>query len=243
MTRAPALALALAACAPSTAPPPRSAPAAPAEATALHLSGELPATPSGIGAPGSIVESLYDVCLDDGGRVARVTPAPGLAAADEAIVKALGRWSWFVVARAPRPCWRQRVLLGVPAASRLVRQAAVDVRGHALARATATPPAALSALYAGRVVDGAYKVCLGDDERVQSVRPMSGIAGGDDWATATLRATAWEVVAGPLARAPYCFAASVRLDLSATPARGAAPSLPPPSARPREPGVSIVVLR
>ncbi len=242
--RRAALALALVACAPAppaTTPPTR--PAAPADATALHLSGDLPPTPAGLGAPGSVVESLYDVCLDDAGRVARVTPAPGLVAVDEAIVKALARWSWFVVARAPRPCWRQRVLLGVPAPSRIVRQAGADIRAQSLSRPTTAPSRALLALYAGRTADGVYKVCVGDDARVQSVRPISSLAGGDDWAGAILRASAWEVLAGPLAQAPYCFAATVHLDASPIAAERGAPSLPPPSARPRQPGVSIVVTR
>lgn len=239
--RRAALALALAACTPAATPPPATPPTAPvADATALQLAGELPATPAGVGAPGSVVESLYDVCLDDAGRVARVTPAPGLPAADEAVVKGLARWSWLVVAHAPRPCWRQRVLFGVPAEGRLVRQAGADTRGHSLARPTTAPPAALLALYAGRTVDGVYKVCVGDDGRAQSVRPVTSLAGGDDWAGAILRASRWEVVVGPLAQAPYCFAATLRLDASATPPQRGAPPLP---ARPREPGVSIVVTR
>jgi len=239
-----ALAVALAAgCATSPTTPPPAAPSpTTTSATALHLLGELPSL-ADAGAPGSIVEARYDVCLDDGGRVARVTPAPGLAAADGAIVKALARWSWFVVARAPRPCFRQSVLVGVPAVGRIVRQAGAELRAHALARPVTTAPATLTALHAGKIVDGVYKVCVGDDGRVGSVRPVAGIAGGDNWSSASLRATAWEVVVGPLTQAPYCFAATVHVDASTVVARDGAPKLPPPEARPKEPGVSIVVTR
>ena len=243
MTRA-ALAVALAAgCATSPTTPPAAAPsAATTSATALHLLGELPSL-ADAGAPGSIVEARYDVCLDDAGRVARVSPAPGLAAADGAIVKALARWSWFVVAPAPRPCFRQSVLVGVPAVGRIVRQAGAELRAHALVRPATTPPPMLTALHAGTIVDGVYKVCVADDGRVTSVRPVAGIAGGDNWSGASLRATAWEVVVGPLAQAPYCFAATVHVDASGVARRAGAPSLPPPEARPTEPGVSIVVTR
>jgi hypothetical protein len=246
--RAAALALvvAAAACAPPSPSPKPAAepPPPPANASALHLGGELPATMASVGAPGSVVAAGYDVCLDGAGRVARVRPAPGLAAVDEAIAAALRRWSWFVVASAAPPCWRQTVLIGVPAESRIVRQAGADVRAHALTHPTATPPRALAALYAGKIVDGRYKVCVGDDGRVQSVRPVPGIAGGDDWGSAVLRATAWEVLVGTLAVAPYCFGATAHLDLSATaPARTGPPPLPPPATPPKEPGVSIVVTR
>lgn len=218
--------------------------APPAEATpqiiAIPLTTEVPPTSAGIGAPGTIVESLYDVCLDETGRVVRVSPPAG-GAADDAVVAALRRWSWFVVAGAARPCWRQRVLLGVPAASRILRQAGGDVRARALTRPTTPPSRALMTLHAGEIVEGQYKVCVGDEGQVQSVRAVRGIAGGDDWGSATVRATAWEVVVGTLAQAPYCFAANVHLE-SKVP-RAEAPPLPAPSARPKEPGVSIVVTR
>jgi hypothetical protein len=195
---------------------------------------------AGIGAPGTIVEALYDVCLDGAGRVDRVSPPPG-GTIDDALGAALRRWSWFVVAAAPRPCWRQSVLLGVPAPSRIVRQAGGDIRAQALTRPTTPPSRALMTLHAGEIVDAQYKVCIGDEGQVQSVRAVRGIAGGDDWGSAVVRATAWEVVVGTLAQAPYCFAANVRLE-SKVP-RAEAPPLPAPSARPKEPGVSIVVTR
>lgn len=242
--RAAALALvaAVAGCAPPPPPiaKPVAAPAVVANASALHLAGEVPPTPDGLGAPGSIVESLYDVCLDGDGRVDSVTPAPGLATVDETLASALRRWSWYVVAHGPRPCFRQSVLLGVPAAGTIVRQAAAEVSARALGHPATLPPGALGALYAGTIVNGVYKVCAGDDGRVASVRPVRGIAAGDDWAAASLRATRWEIVVGTLARAPYCFAAPVRLDFT-TVARGPGTllSLPPPKAA----GVSTVVTR
>jgi hypothetical protein len=241
--RAAALALlaVAAGCPPTPIPKATTTAAAANDTVAIPLTVELPPTSTGVGTPGSVVESLWDVCLDDGGRVARVAPASG-DAADSAIATALRRWSWFVVAAAPRPCWRQRVLLGVPATSRIVRQAGGDVRAHALARPATPPSRALMTLYAGQTVDGQYKVCVGDEGQVQSVRPVRGIAGGDDWASAIVRATAWEIVVGTLAAAPYCFAASVRLESTVAPAKGT-PSPPPPSARPKQPGVSIVLTR
>ncbi|MGZ3429621.1 MAG: hypothetical protein ACXVCV_23380, partial [Polyangia bacterium] len=132
--RAPALVILFAAGCAAPPPPvhtPAPPPAAPTGATALHLGGEAPAAPDGVGAPGSIVEAVYDVCLDEHGRVARVDPAPGLAAADGVIAAALRRWSWFVASNDARPCWRERVLLGVPAASHIVRQASAGVVARA----------------------------------------------------------------------------------------------------------------
>jgi hypothetical protein len=242
--RAPAIAIFIAAgCAAPPPPVKSSAPAAaaaPTGATALHLGGEAPAAPAGVGAPGTIVEAAYDVCLDDHGRVARVEPAPGLAAADVAVAAALRRWSWFVASNDARPCWRERVLLGVPAVSRIVRQAGAVVVAHAAARPAAAPPRSLSALYAGRAVDGVYKVCAGDDGRVSSVRSVVSAAGADPYLMATLRATTWEIVVGPLAQPPYCFAAPMHLDFASAPRTGVI-VLPPPGTHATEPGLSIVV--
>lgn len=241
--RVAAIALVVAAGCASPPPPPAKPSAttpAPTGASALHLAGEAPPPPAGIGAPGTIVEAAYDVCLDENGRVARVEPAPGLAAADVAIAAALRRWSWFVASNDSRPCWRERVLIGVPTASHIVRQASAEVVAHAAARPAAAPPPWLAALYAGKTVDGVYKVCAGDDGRVSSVRSVLSAAGADPYLMATLRATAWEIIVGTLAEAPYCFAAPMHLDFTAAPRHGVA-ILPPPGTHPKEPGLSIVV--
>jgi hypothetical protein len=239
-----AAALALVAVAGCAAPPPSRATtaapaAAPTGATALHLAGEAPSPPDGVGAPGTIVEADYDVCLD-GARVASVKPAPGLAAADEVIATALRRWSWYVASNDSRPCWRERVLLGVPAESHILRQASADTTARAATRPAAPPPRWLSLVYAGKTVDGVYKVCAGDDGRVSSVRSVMSAAGADPYLMAMLRATAWEIVTGPLAQSPYCFAAPAHLDFTSVRREGVA-ILPPSGTHPKEPGLSIVV--
>jgi hypothetical protein len=242
--RAAALALVVATgCATTTRPAPAPPPPPRLSAAPLHLSGELPAAPPGVGAPGSVVEAVYEVCLDDAGHVASVKPAPGLAAADEAVTEALEQWSWFVVARGARTCWRQRVPLAVPVAGRVLRQASSGVVGHALGGAAPRPAAWLASLYAGKVVDAVYKVCVGDDAVVTSVRSIVPVVGADDAIAATLRASPWEVVVGTLAQAPYCFAAPVHFDLRESQS-GAA--LPPDLPYPLEAvhvgrGVSAVV--
>ncbi|MCU1282031.1 MAG: hypothetical protein JWM53_5577 [bacterium] len=246
MRAAAAIALFVAAgCATAPPPPPPAAkPAAlaaePTGARAIHLAGDTPPAPAGTGAPGTVVEAAYDVCLDENARVASVTPAPGLAAADDAIAAALRHWSWFVVAAGPRPCWRERVLLGVPAPRPIARQASAGVVARAATRPSAPPPRSLSALYAGKVVDGVYKVCAGDDGRVQSVRSMVSAAGADPYLMAMLHATAWDIVVGTLAQPPYCFAAPMHLDFTSSP-HAAVTLAPPPGTQPKEPGMSIVV--
>jgi hypothetical protein len=100
---------------------------------------------------------------------------------------------------------------------------------------------------AGKVVDAAYKVCVGDDGVVQSVRPLAPLVGGGDALAAALRASTWDVIVGPLAQAPYCFSAPIRIDLTRTtvPPADAAPAVPFPSTagHAAEPGKSIVMQR
>lgn len=210
----------------------------------LQLSGDPPVAPASLGAPGTVVEASYHVCLDATGAVVSAQPAPGNAAVDDAALAALRRWSWFVVSETARPCFDVPVHLAVPARSRILRQAGGAVVARAVDGPAPRLPPWLIAAHAGRVLDGAYKVCVGDDGVVQSARPLLPIAGAGDAIGAALRASRWDVVVGPLATAPYCFAASLRIDLRGSP-RGAvvAPNspFPPESVRAVEPGRSVVL--
>ncbi len=208
----------------------------------LHLGGEPPPAPASVGPPGTVVEARYRVCLDDGGRVRAVTPAPGLAAVDEAAMAALRGWSWFVVTREASVCFIAPLQLAVPSASRLLHQATADVRAHAASVKAPKPPAWL--VRAGQTVSASYKVCVGDDGLVQTVRAIAGVPGADDPLMAALRATQWDLVVPTLARAPYCFAATTRLQFtSAAIGDESAPAtpFPPDAGRATQPGVSVVV--
>lgn len=238
-------------CGAAATPKPASAPAMPAATTLLvaplHLGGEPPAAPASLGPPGTVVEARYRVCLGDDGRVRSVTPAPGLAAVDDAAMAALRGWSWFVVTSAPEVCFLAPMALAVPGASKLLRQATSGVHAHVAFAPPPRPPAWLAAARAGQLVESTYKVCVGDDGLVQSVRAIAGVPGADDALSAGLRASRWDLVVGTLAQAPYCFAAPLRLDFTRAAApndeAGRAPPTPyPPSAgRATQPGVSTIV--
>jgi hypothetical protein len=241
-----ALALVSAACA--TAPPPKNPSPSPpiaerASVSPLRLSGDGPSAPPNLGPPGTVVEATYRVCLDDHGRVNFVAPAPGLAAVDELAMTALRRWSWFIVTSDERVCFMTPVRLSVPSASRMLRQASSGVHAQlAFGPPPRTPPWVASR-YAGKIIAASYKVCIGDDGMIQTVRPIAGVRGADDALIATLRASRWDLVVGPLAQAPYCFAAPMRLDFTnATPGDLPSPMTPHPSMVPTiEPGVSVVI--
>jgi len=240
--RTAALALVLATgCATSPATtPPRAVTNAPPHPSPLRLAGDVPLAPDGAGAPGSIVEATYSVCLGEDGRVAALAPRPGLPAADEAVMAALRRWSWFGAPRAH--CFDQKVLLPVVSPGHLVRQASAGVVGKATAGPAPRLPKWLPALYAGSTVDAAYKVCVDDDAKVQSVRPLQSLPGADEALIASLAASTWEVVVGSLAHAPYCFASRARFDYRAPPNLDVVPPLapyPPTAAVVTEPGVSV----
>ena len=227
----------------NAAPPPPAA-TTPLLLAPLHVGGEPPAAPASVGPPGTVVEARYRVCLDDGGRVRTVAPAPGLPAVDELAMAALRSWSWFVVTREANVCFVAPVTLAVPGQSRLLRQATASVRAQVAAAPPSRPPAWLAAARAGRVVDASYKVCVGEDGLVQTVRAIAGVPGADDALTAGLRATRWELVVPTLAQAPYCFAAPLRLDFTHTGgAVEAAPATPYPATagRATQPGVSVIV--
>jgi hypothetical protein len=250
VTRAAAAMVAFASLAGCGATPPTPsaattpAPATPLLIAPLHLGGEPPPAPASVGPPGTIVEARYRVCLDDGGRVRAVTPAPGLAAVDSAAMAALRGWSWFVVTREASVCFIAPVVLAVPGPSRLLRQATSGVRAHVAFAPPPHPPAWLAAARAGQLVDASYKVCVGDNGLVQTVRAIAGVPGADDALTAALRATRWELVVPTLAQAPYCFAAPLRFDFThAARSDEAAPATPFPAnaGRATQAGVSVVV--
>ncbi|HEY2744304.1 MAG TPA: hypothetical protein VGL86_06765 [Polyangia bacterium] len=213
-------------------------PATPVLIAPLHLGGDPPPAPTSVGPPGTVVQARYRVCLDDAGRVRAVTPAPGLSAVDAAAMAALRGWSWFVVTRQASVCFVAPMELAVPRASRLLHQATSAVRAHAASPIAPRPPTWLTR------ADASYKVCVGDDGLVQTVRAIAGVPGGDDALMAALRATGWDLVVPTLARAPYCFAAPLRLDLSRAAhgdeARPATP-FPPDAGRATQAGVSVVV--
>ena len=246
MTRAAAIALVVAGCAPPAAPTahPQQQQQQQQMTAPLHLLGEAPAAPASVGPPGTLVDAIYHVCLDEGGRVDRVEPAPGLAAVDEAVTAALHKWSWFVVTSEARPCFDAPVRLAVPARSHILRQASAGVVAQLTRGPAPQPPAWVSSAHAGQIVDASYKVCVGDDGLVQSVRPMMGVVGAANALASALRASSWDIVVGPLAQAPYCFAAPVRLDF--TRARrdlGRSPALPFTKGAMHDPerGVSVIV--
>jgi hypothetical protein len=200
----------------------------------------VPLAPAGAGLPGSVVDATYSVCLGDDGRVAAVAAKPGLPAADAAVMAALRKWSWFGAGH--NRCFDQRVLLGVPSPGHLVRQASAGVVGKATAGPEPRLPKWLPALYAGKTVEAAYKVCVDDDAKVQSVRPMQSLPGADEAVIAALAASTWEVVVGSLAHAPYCFASRARFDYRTPPNLDILPPLapyPPTAAVTTEPGVSV----
>jgi hypothetical protein len=241
--RAATLALLVAASCASSQPPPPATPPTQAPRAERHpplrLLGEAPTAPPGIGAPGSVVEAVYEVCLDETGHVSRVMPSPGLAAADESIAAALRKWSWFTSGKS---CWHQRVLLPVPTPGRIVRQASAGVVGHATRGPEPLLPPWLPALYPGTVVESVYKVCVDDTAIVKSVRPLVATPGADEALIAALQASSWEVVVGSLAQPPYCFASHTRLDFTkSVPLDVAPPSAPFPTTATvaREPGVSV----
>ena len=248
MRAAAALAL-LAGCATTSSPPPPASapppPSLPVHVEPVRLSGELPPAPASAGPPGTIVEGRYEVCLDNGGRVASVKPLHGIAGADAAVETALHSWSWFVVFHETAPaCFATTVRLAVPGQSRILRQAGAAVTANVVHNVMAPPPAWLTTAYAGQLIDGVYKVCVGDNGVVHSVRPVTGVPGADDVFIAGLHASSWDVLVGPLAQAPFCFAAPVRLDeRHAAPSTDVPPPLPyPPEIARPERGVSIVLL-
>jgi len=221
--------------------PPATVATAPPRPSPLRLFGDTPSLPPTAGAPGSVVEATYNVCLDDQLRVAAIMPKPGFAPADEAVMAALRKWSWFAAGK--NQCFEQRVLLPVPAPGHLLRQASADVTGKATAGPAPRLPKWLPALYAGSVVEAAYKVCVDDNAAVQSVRPLQSLPGADEALIAALHASSWEVVVGPLAHAPYCFASRARFDFKAPPNADVLPPMvpyPASAALAREPGVSVV---
>jgi hypothetical protein len=210
----------------------------------LHIAGEPPPAPASLGPPGTVVEARYRVCLDGDGRVRSVAPAPGLPAVDAAAMAALRGWSWFVVTREASVCFVAPVELAVPGQSRLLRQASPGVRAQLAAAPPRRPPPWLAAQRAGQVVDASYKVCVGDDGLVQTVRAIAGVPGADDALAAGLRATRWELVVGTLAEAPYCFAAPLRFDFTGAPRTnelGPATPWPANAGRTAPPGVSVVI--
>ncbi|MDB4969083.1 MAG: hypothetical protein JWN44_4772 [Myxococcales bacterium] len=246
MRAATALVALMAGCAASTVPPtlPSPPPRVP-HGEPLRLSGELPPAPASAGPPGTLVEGRYEVCLDNGGRVSSVKPLESIAGADEAVISALHGWSWFVVHEEQAPsCFPTTVHLAVPSPSLISRQAGSGVFATIVHNVMAAPPQWLASAYAGKIVDGMYKVCIGETGLVQSVRPIAGVPGADDVFIAGLRASTWDLRVGPLAVAPFCFGAPVRLDQRNLPASVAVPPPlpdPPELARP-EHGVSIVML-
>lgn len=229
----------------ASAPPPATTSATTLAVAPLHLGGDPPAAPASLGPPGTVVEARYRVCLDDDGRVRSVTPTPGLAAVDEAAIAALHGWSWFVVTRAPSVCFVTPVELAVPGASRLLRQATAGVRAQVASAPVPRPPSWLASARAGQLVEASYKVCVGDDGLVQTVRAIAGVPGADDALTAGLRATRWDLVVPTLAQSPYCFRAPVRLDFSRPGVRrdetAPATPYPPNVGRATQPGLSVVV--
>jgi len=230
----------------TTAPTPTPTPQTLA-VTPLHLGGDPPPAPASVGPPGTVVEARYRVCLGDDGRVRAVTPAPGLAAVDDAAGAALRGWSWFVVTSAPDVCFVVPMQLAVPNASRLLRQATNGVHAHATFTAPPNTPAWLATARAGQLVASSYKVCVGDDGLVQTVRAIAGVPGADDALVAGLRASRWDVVVGTLAQAPYCFAAPVHLDFTRVSAANGDSAVEPPTpfpasaGRAAQPGVSTIV--
>jgi hypothetical protein len=243
MKRAAAIVVALAcgcAASPPSPPPPPAVAKAPPRPSPLRLLGETPSLPATSGAPGSVVEAIYHVCLDENLRVAAIMPKPGLAAADEAAMAALRKWSWFGAGK--NQCFEQRMLLPVPTQGHLLRQASASVVGKATAGPAPRLPKWLPALYAGNVVEAAYKVCVDDNAAVQSVRPLQSLPGADEALIAALQASSWEVVVGPLAHAPYCFASHARFDFKAPPNVDVLPPVSPypaVAALVKEAGVSV----
>jgi hypothetical protein len=208
--------------------------------------GDLPAAPDSIGPPGTLVDGTYKVCLDGTRKVARVTPAHGIAGADEAVATSLHTWSWFVTAQdgnVQQPCFEVAVRLAVPGKSIITRQASHGVQAELRQGPPPSPSAWVAREYAGQVLKTTYKVCVGEDGIVQTVHPIVGVPGADEMLGASLRGSSWSLVVPTTATAPYCFAAPLNLDFSDLgPARSS-----PELASPREPirkvdhGVSIVI--
>ena len=136
------------------------------------------------------------VCLDRRRARRSVTPAPGLAAVDEAAVAALRGWSWFVVSNDARPCF------DVTRRSRRARRRATSsVRRRAASSRTLTHgPAAAAAAVADR-----------DERRQDRRRRLQGLrrrrrrradrcgrwrrsSAATTRSTAALRASTWDVI-------------------------------------------------
>jgi hypothetical protein len=217
----------------------------PTEASPFKLSGQVPRSRMDL-PPGRILEGRYVVCVGDDGRVRSVEPLAPIEGAGD-VEGALRGWSWFLpLYPKQQPCFAQTLTIAIPGAGKVTRGELPGVAGTPAAPITPRLPPWYRALHAGQKLALSYRVCVGDDGRVEQVSPVAGDAAIDDSVAAAITAASWTITAGAELTAPYCFAAPVELALPTMPRVPGSPlpPLPPPTPYPTvpttEPGVSVV---